>query len=90
MQYVDEAGWSGQKVQEFLLEKAQLPAREWIAWRRVEHPENFADRDQLIGCVADPSRITVVAAGGAAGVYIDVIGSWGNSQPVTRKIEVRS
>ena len=90
MQYVDEAGWSRQQVQEFLWGKAQLPAREWIAWRRVEHPENFADQDQLIGCLADPSRITVVAAGGAAGVYIDVIGSWGNSQPVTRKIEVRS
>ena len=90
MQYVDEAGWSRQQVKEFLLEKAHLPAREWIAWRRVEHPENFANQEQLISCVADPSRITVIAAGGAAGVYIDVIGSWGNSRPVTRKIQVRS
>ena len=56
----------------------------------VEHPENFTDQNQLVGCVIDPSRITVVAAGGAAGVYIDVIGSWGNSRSVTRKIEVRS
>ena len=90
MQYVNEACWSRQQVQEFLWEKTQLPAREWIAWRRVEHPENFTDQNQLVGCVADPSRITVVAAGGAAGVYIDVIGSWGNSRSVTRKIEVRS
>ncbi len=90
MQYVNDAGWSRRQVQEFLWEKAQLPAREWIAWRRVEHPENFTDPDRLVGCVADPDRITVVAAGGAAGVYIDVIGSWGNSRPVTRKIEVRS
>ena len=90
MQYVNEAGWSRQQVQEFLWGKARLPAREWITWRRVEHPENFSDQDQLVGSVADPSRITVVAAGGAAGVYVDVIGSWGNSRTVTRKIEVRS
>ena len=90
MQYVDEAGWSRKQVQEFLWDKAKLPAREWIAWRRVEHPESFADQDQFVGCVVDPSRITVLSAGGAAGVYIDVIGSWGNSRPVTRKIEVRS
>ena len=90
MQYVNEAGWSRQQVQEFLWGKAQLPAREWIAWRRVEHPEKFTDKDQLVGCVLDPSRITVLSAGGAAGVYIDIIGSWGNSRTVTRKIETRS
>jgi len=90
MQYVDEAGWSRKQVQEFLWDKAKLPAREWIAWRRVEHPESFADQDQFVGCVVDPSRITVLSAGGAAGVYIDVIGSWGNSRTVTRKIELRS
>jgi hypothetical protein len=90
MQYVNEAGWSRQQVQEFLWGKAQLPARDWIAWRRVEHPETFTDKDQLVGCVADPSRITVLSAGGAAGVYIDIIGSWGNSRTVTRKIEIRS
>ena len=87
---IRDSCWSRQQVQEFLWEKTQLPAREWIAWRRVEHPENFTDQNQLVGCVIDPSRITVVAAGGAAGVYIDVIGSWGNSRSVTRKIEVRS
>ena len=90
MQYVNEAGWSRQQVQEFLWGKAQLPARDWIAWRRVEHPETFTDKDQLVGCVADPSRITVLSAGGAAGGYIDIIGSWGNSRTVTRKIEIRS
>lgn len=90
MQYLNEASWSRKQVQEFLWEKAQLPAKEWIAWRRVEHPETFSDQDQLVGCVEDPSRITVLSAGGAAGVYIDVIGSWGNSRTVTRKIELRS
>ena len=90
LQYVNAAGWSRQQVQEFLWGKAQLPARDWIAWRRVEHPETFTDKDQLVGCVADPSRITVLSAGGAAGVYIDIIGSWGNSRTVTRKIEIRS
>ena len=90
MQYVDEAGWSREQVQKFLWEKAKLPAREWIDWRRVEHPEAFADQDQLVGCVVDPSRITVLTAGGAAGVYVHVIGSWGNSRTVTRKIELKS
>ncbi len=90
MQYVDDAGWSRQQVREFLWEKAQLPAREWIAWRRIEHPDRFPDKDQLVGCVADPDRITVFSAGGAAGVYANIIGSWGNSRSVTRKIDVRS
>ena len=90
MKYVDDAGWSRRQVQEFLWEKTRLPAKEWISWCRVEHPDRFPDKDQLVGCVEDPDRITVFAAGGAAGVYVDVIGSWGNSRPVTRKIEVRS
>ncbi|MFQ6026696.1 MAG: hypothetical protein ACE5Q6_04180, partial [Dehalococcoidia bacterium] len=67
MAYVGEAGWSRQQVQEFLYEKTRRPAREWIAWQRVDHPEGIADPERLMGCVAEPDRITMVPGGGAAG-----------------------
>ena len=86
MAYVAEAGWSRQQVQEFLYEKTRLPAKEWIEWKRLDHPESV-DREQLIGCVASPDRITVVPAGGDAGAFIDIITSWGGSRSITREIQ---
>ena len=89
MTYLDQAAWSRQQVQQFLHEKTQLPAREWIAWERIDHPESIVDREQLMGCVADPSRITVVPGGGAAGAFIHIIPSWGSSRSVTKEIQRR-
>ena len=90
MAYLDEAGWSRQQVQRFLFEKTQRPAREWIAWERIDHPDSIVDREQLIGSVAEASRITVVPGGGAAGAFIDIIPSWGSSRSVTKEIQQRS
>jgi hypothetical protein len=90
MAYVAEAGWSRQQVQEFLYEKTRRPACEWIAWNRIDHPDPNADLERLIGCVAEPERITVVPGGGAAGAFIDIISSWGSSRSVTREVQIRS
>lgn len=87
MAYVAEAGWGRRQVQEFLHEKTRRPAREWIAWNRIDHPDPGADPDRLIGCVAEPDRITVVPGGGAAGAFIDIISSWGSSRSVSREIQ---
>lgn len=86
MAYLDEADWSRQQVQEFLHKKTQRPVREWIAWERLDHPDSITDRDQLMGCVAEPERITVVPGGGAAGAFIDIVSSWGSSRSVTKEI----
>ena len=38
MAYVGEAGWSRVQVQEFLFQKTHRPVREWVAWKRLDHP----------------------------------------------------
>ena len=88
MAYVAEAGWSRQQAQEFLYEKTQRPVREWASWNRVDHPDSY-DPDQLLGCVSEPGRITLVPGGGAAGAFISIIASWGSSRSVTKEIQVK-
>ncbi len=88
MGYLNEAGWSRRQVQEFLYQKARLPVRDWIAWGRVDQPETTDDLERLVGCVTEPGRITVVAGGGGAGPFVDVISSWGSSRSVTRQIDL--
>lgn len=88
MAYVADSGWSRQQVQEFLYQRTQRPAKEWIEWNRADHPDSI-DPAQPIGCVASPDRITVVPGGGAAGAFIDIITSWGGSRSITREIQSR-
>ncbi len=89
MSYLEEARWSRQQVREYLHEKTQRPAREWVAWERIDNPESIRDREQMIGCVAEPERITLVPGGGAAGAFIDIISCWGSSRSVTKQIQSR-
>ena len=88
MAYVAASGWSRAQVAEFLHEKTLRPAGEWDDWRRMDKLPADADRDELMGCVAGPDRITVVPAGGDAGEFMAVITSWGSSRSVTREIVV--
>jgi hypothetical protein len=90
MAYVAESGWSRRQVQEFLYQKTRRPLREWLDWKRLDHPDPAADPQELQGCVADPQRITVVPGGGMAGAFIDIISSWGSSRSVTREIQTRN
>ena len=88
MAYIAEAGWSREQVQTLLHERSRLPAREWLAWQRVDRPETIQDPDELLGCVPHQERITLVPGGGAAGGFIDLIASWGASRSVTREIQL--
>ena len=88
MAYVAVSGWSRDQVAQFLYEKTQRPAGEWEEWRRTDRLPPGADRDRLVGSVADPDRINVVPAGGDAGEFMAIITSWGSSRSVTREITV--
>ena len=88
MAYIAEAGWSREQVQELLCERSRLPTQEWLAGQRVDRPEMIQDSDELLGCVPDADRITVVPGGGAAGGFINLIASWGASRSVTREIQL--
>ena len=85
MLHIDEAGWSRQRVAEFLHQNTHLPAAEWLRWRRLE---NAADPEQLIPVVADADRITVLPGGGMAGAFISLINTWGSSRSVSRQVTV--
>ena len=89
MAYVAEAGWSSQQIQQFLYDKTKRPRQEWLDWNRIDHPEPGADTQELVGCVTDPDRITMVPGGGAAGAFISIINSWGSSRSVTKEIQTR-
>ena len=45
MGHVAAAGWSRQRVAEFLHEKARLPVSEWMRWHRMGHE---LDHDRLV------------------------------------------
>ena len=88
MAYVAASGWSRAQVADFLHEKTLRTAGEWDEWRRMDKLPPDADREELMGCVAGPDRITVVPAGGDAGEFMALITSWGSSRSVTREIQV--
>ena len=90
MAYIGEYGWTRQQVQQFLFEKTQRPASEWLHWKRLDHYTPSGDGDETIRCFADSDRITVVPGGGDAGAFIDIISSWGSSRSVTKEIKIRS
>ena len=89
MAYVGDAGWTREQVQDFLFQKTHRPLREWVAWKRLDHPGDDADLRQVLGPFADSGRITVVPGGGMAGAFIDIISSWGSSRSVSRPIKTR-
>ena len=88
MAYVAASGWSRAQVAEFLHGKTLRTAGEWDDWRRTDKLPPDADRNELVGCVSGPDRLTVVPAGGDAGEFMAVITSWGSSRSVTREIAV--
>ena len=85
MLHIAEAGWSRQRVAEFLHEKAQLPVGEWMRWHRMGHE---LDHDRMVPVVADADRITVLPGGGMAGGFVTLISTWGSSRSVTRRVAV--
>lgn len=84
MLHITDAGWSRRQVAEFLQEKAQLPAGEWIRWHRMG---SELDHDRMVPVVEGPDRITVIPGGGMAGGFVSLISTWGSSRSVTRPVQ---
>ena len=85
--YIAEAGWSRERIAEFLYIKTQAPAKQWVAWHRIVQAAE--DPEAALGCVQEPGRITVVAGGGAAGAFTTLIASWASSRSVTKEVQLR-
>lgn len=83
MQHIGAAGWTRRQVAEFLHEKARLPVSEWVRWRRMAPA---LDHDRMAPVTPDAERITVLPGGGPAGAFISLIGTWGSSRSVTRRV----
>ena len=90
-----EARWSKQQVRERLFDLTKSPAGE-LARGAGGSPEGIearfvTDPDMPVAKFAAPDRITLVHAGGDAGLFSMVYGTWAageiGSQPVTRGIE---
>ena len=85
MGYVTAAGWSRQRVADFLHDKARLPVSEWMRWKRMGHE---LDHDRLVPVVPEANRITVLPGGGMAGAFVSLIATWGSSRSVVRQVAV--
>ena len=85
MGHIRAAGWTRQQVAEFLQEKARLPVSEWARWHRMAPG---LDHDRMAPVTADAERITVLPGGGPAGAFISLIGTWGSSRSVARRVAV--
>jgi hypothetical protein len=90
-----EAGWSKQQVRDKLFELTTSPAGT-LARGAGGSPEGIdpkyvTDPDMPVPKFAAPDRIVIVHAGGDAGLFSMVYGTWAageiGSQPVTRSVE---
>lgn len=86
LEYVRSSGWKKPQIKEFLFQNARRTGREWNASYRGEHPFSGADLDAEFPVVESPDHFTVVGAGGAAGAFVSIIGSWGGVSSVTKEI----
>ena len=83
------AEWTKLQVKEFILQKAQRTVREWNTWYRLEKLYENEDPDRVLPVVQSEERIMIVGAGGNAGAFVSLIGSWGGSLAVTKEIKRR-
>ena len=81
---LDEAGYTKEKVAEYLFEHARVDAAPIPAQFRGAWPESFRGLDR-IPMVEEPSQFIVVVAG-AIGSQIMVAPPWGLSRAVTRPV----
>ncbi len=87
--HLRRAGWSKERVKEFLYDAAKRKISEWREAGRFIRDSAGADDDYLHSVVS-PDAITVLAAGGHAGAFSSVIPLWSGgtgSRSVTKLIE---
>lgn len=84
--HIKAAGWTKQRVTQFLWESSRRTPAEWAAHGA---PIEGHMSNDLIGVAQSPESITLVVAGGRAGGFSSVIPLWGggsNSRSVTKVI----
>jgi hypothetical protein len=87
LEYFRRNGWTKPQIKEFVFEKSQRTGREWNYFARLEKLVTGDDLERRIPAIKSAEHITVVGAGGAAGPFISVIGSWGGSTSITKEIK---
>ena len=86
LEYVRRSGWTKHRIKEFIFQKARRTGQEWNARYRLLHQFTGADLDRSIPVVKSTDHITVVGAGGSAGPFATIIGSWGSISSITKEI----
>ena len=86
LEYVRRAGWTKHRIKEFIFQRAQRTGEEWNVRYRALHQFTGSDLDRSIPAVKSPDNITVVGAGGSAGPFASIIGSWGSISSITKEI----
>ena len=86
MNYIRTAGWTKQRIKEFMLERGTRTGRELNEKHRRITLYTGDDLDRRIPVVASTEEITVVGAGGDAGPFAMLIGAWGDVISITKEI----
>ena len=87
MSYIRSAGWTKQRIKEFVLERGTRTGRELNEKHRRISLYTGGDLDRRIPVVASTDEITVVGAGGDAGPFAMLIGAWGDVISITKQIQ---
>lgn len=91
--YIQAAGWSKDRVKEFLYEATQRKVSDWIRAGAMSSGAGPEESESSRGVAQSPDSITVLVAGGAAGPFCTIIPLWGggaNSRSVTKEITIPS
>ena len=87
--FLKAAGMSKMQVKEELFELTRREVSDWIRARALPPGGSSEELDRLVGVTPGPDNITVLVAGGAAGVLGSVVPHWAGgygSQSVTKLI----
>ena len=87
LEYVRASGWTKKQIKEFIHDKTHRIGSEWNAWYRGDEPFSGDDLNRRLPVVSTPEHITVVGAGGDAGAFASIIGSWGGIESITKEIK---
>ena len=87
--FMKEAGWTKDRVRNFLFDKARWTAGEWAAVQKAELPKPGGEDEVILVCRA-PESVVLLAGGGSGGPWSALIPRWGKgvgSRSVTRQID---
>lgn len=87
LEYVKRSGWSKQRLKEFIFQNTQRTGKEWNERFRQDHLFSGGDLDRPMHVVQSADHIILVGAGGAAGAFASIIGSWGGTLSITKEIK---